>query len=408
MASGTVTADYRVPPTDAERAMTALSQAGFRTRQRSDEQNHPGVSIVTAERHYGMANPSAPLQRFHMWEAEQALTAAGVTHQAHSHGIVMVGGTPGHETYEVRTPSNHQTGLKILAADQEELDQQLGSIAGLLGVPRDDLALHPTPAFIPSPAEAVALPIDELAIRLLRWLAQRDRPVSRSTLTDVAAWQGADTAEVLPNFVMALAEAWDWLTSHGLLSRQAGPVTDDLWFVTRLGRDLARDDKALPRLRATQRLDVDLHPRLSHRIRPQFLLGEYELASFAALREVEIRVRELTSASNADYGVKLMDLAFREGGPLSDPALEPSEREATKALYRGAIGVFKNPPSHRQVEFDDPTQAAEVVLFADLLLRLLDQLAHRLNLPPEAPPPSAQSPASARSISPRSSSSSPC
>lgn len=41
-------------------------------------------------------------------------------------------------------------------------------------------------------------------------------------------------------------------------------------------------------------------------------------------------------------------------------------------LFRGAIGVSKNPVSHRQVDYADPTLASEVVLLADLLLRMLD------------------------------------
>lgn len=48
------------------------------------------------------------------------------------------------------------------------------------------------------------------------------------------------------------------------------------------------------------------------------------------------------------------------------------------ALYAGAIGVVKNPTSHRQVEYDDPTEAAEAVLLAVLLLRLLDRRAKTL------------------------------
>lgn len=43
-------------------------------------------------------------------------------------------------------------------------------------------------------------------------------------------------------------------------------------------------------------------------------------------------------------------------------------------FFKGAIGLFKNPSSHRKVDFSDPTEAAEVVLLADLVLRLLDKI----------------------------------
>jgi hypothetical protein len=44
------------------------------------------------------------------------------------------------------------------------------------------------------------------------------------------------------------------------------------------------------------------------------------------------------------------------------------------ALFWGAIGLFKNPSSHRQVDFEDATLASEIVLFADLLHRMLDRV----------------------------------
>jgi len=46
-------------------------------------------------------------------------------------------------------------------------------------------------------------------------------------------------------------------------------------------------------------------------------------------------------------------------------------------LFKGAIGVLKNPGSHREVEFEDPTEAAEAVLLADLLMRILDRIEVR-------------------------------
>jgi uncharacterized protein YceH (UPF0502 family) len=90
-------------------------------------------------------------------------------------------------------------------------------------------------------------------------------------------------------------------------------------------------------------------------------MGEYELAAFAAMREVEIRVRELAKADTSAIGVKLMRSAFKPEGGMME-------------LFAGAIGTFKNPPSHRQVDYDDPTEASEVVMPADLLMRVLDRL----------------------------------
>lgn len=111
------------------------------------------------------------------------------------------------------------------------------------------------------------------------------------------------------------------------------------------------------------------------KVQTQFLLGEYELAAFAAMREVEIRVRELAHADNSLIGVKLMREAFKpDGGPLADENLDAGERVGMMELFAGAIGTFKNPPSHRQVDYDDPTEASEVVMLADLLMRILDRL----------------------------------
>jgi uncharacterized protein (TIGR02391 family) len=134
----------------------------------------------------------------------------------------------------------------------------------------------------------------------------------------------------------------------------------------------------LGRLQAGQRLDVDLHPTLAWTVRRQFLMGEFELAAFAALKEVEVRVRTLGGFGSDSIGVPLMTAAFSSKRPLRDVSAEGGEQEAVMSLFRGAIGTFKNPSSHRAVDYDDPVLAAEVVLLADLLMRLLDRVEARL------------------------------
>lgn len=59
---------------------------------------------------------------------------------------------------------------------------------------------------------------------------------------------------------------------------------------------------------------------------------------------------------------------------MADEHLDAGERVGMMELFAGAIGTFKNPPSHRQVDYDDPTEASEVVVLADLLMRILDRL----------------------------------
>jgi uncharacterized protein (TIGR02391 family) len=98
------------------------------------------------------------------------------------------------------------------------------------------------------------------------------------------------------------------------------------------------------------------------------------MAAFAAMKAVEVRVRKMAGLADYLIGVKLMQTAFGTDGPLEDPTIESGEREARRNLFAGAIGTIKNPTSHRDVRYDDPTEASEAVLLADLLMRILDRV----------------------------------
>jgi uncharacterized protein (TIGR02391 family) len=216
---------------------------------------------------------------------------------------------------------------------------------------------------------AMALPSDELAVRLLRAITSgesregfffgKDRVIS-PTGTDVELQR-------------RLEEAFAWMEREVWIAHEPTQSSTNWFFVTRRGWEVLQDPAGLARARAEARLQVELHALLATRVQAQFMLGEYEAAALLAMREVEICVRDKAGADDADIGVSLMKMAFGEDGPLTDPGLERGEQQARMALYWGAIGVFKNPSSHRQVDFDDPTLASEVILLADLLLRLLDR-----------------------------------
>jgi uncharacterized protein (TIGR02391 family) len=229
----------------------------------------------------------------------------------------------------------------------------------------------------PVPVDAIRrLALPDLAFEALRELVQATGSLHRNNWLR-GAQMGLQDEPDAKELLRSLAEAWDWLTAKALISRD--PEQGGEWsFVTRRGRELAAMEDGRSRLLAEERLDVDLHPLLERRVRRLFLQADYELAAFEAMKQIEVRVRGLAGAPPSVVGVKLMRDAFGEKGRLRDPSMEGGEQIATMELFAGAMGVFKNPTSHRPVEFDDPTRAAEVVLFADLLMRVLDDVEARV------------------------------
>ncbi len=181
----------------------------------------------------------------------------------------------------------------------------------------------------------------------------------------------------------AYNEGWEWLAARGLITQSAISERRDWWTVSRLGARVAREQNPSAHLRSAALLDADLHPTIGETVRSLFTQGQYELAAFEAMRQVEIRVRALAGATDRDVGTHLMRLAFDPvAGPLADPQQEKGERQATSDLFAGAMGTFKNPTSHRQVTYQDPSEASEVALLADLLLRILDRRAATLSPAP--------------------------
>jgi uncharacterized protein (TIGR02391 family) len=214
-----------------------------------------------------------------------------------------------------------------------------------------------------------ALPVDERSLAVLRDLVDTNEWNEHNYLL---AYRGSPASS-------AIAEATAWLRGHAFIARTPGQSSGDAIFVTAGGHAALAQGNAT--VRAAAALEAGLHPLLEQRVRRQFLLGEYEQAVFVAMKAVEVRVRALSGLGDAMVGVPLMTQAFREGGPLADPDAVPAERQGVMALFQGAYAVLRNPAGHREVDYDDVTEAAEAVGLASLLMRILDRVEQRLSGP---------------------------
>jgi len=234
-----------------------------------------------------------------------------------------------------------------------------------------------------SEQDVLDLPVDELAFRALHYIKATNE-------WNLYNWLNSfRNRGVRGPALRALSEAGEWLRTHGLVAWNPDQSDAQAIFITRLGERALAD--GLPTIRAIHRLDIDLLPELQARARPQFLRGDFETASFVAMREVEVQVREQAGLRNSQLGTALMQEAFKPpknadgttAGPLYRSDVDGGESVALMDLFKGAVGLFKNPPSHRRVTFDDPTEAAEIVLLADLLLRLLRKIPPATSSTPE-------------------------
>lgn len=119
------------------------------------------------------------------------------------------------------------------------------------------------------------------------------------------------------------------------------------------------------------------HPLIVKKAYPALRREEFDTAVFRAFKAVEVRVRELTRLPSDLVGTALMRRAFDvDNGPLSNPEAPRAEREALSHLFAGAVGCYKNPHSHREVEVTF-NQAFELLLVASHLLQVLDHATKR-------------------------------
>lgn len=228
----------------------------------------------------------------------------------------------------------------------------------------------------PPPEEVLKLEPEELAVFLLEYLREVEKSSPGSlnrynfTLESTLGFYAKDKYDEVSK---VMTEAWIWLEREGMIGPRPG--TQGEWvFITRRGQGLINKADLTTHLKGSFLPEQSLDPVLARKVRPLFIRGDYDTAVFQAFKEVEIRVRNNASLPIDLIGVELMRKVFHpDNGPLTDKEQILAEREATSHLFAGAIGLLKNPSSHRDVNLNDPGEVAELILLANYLLRLADR-----------------------------------
>jgi uncharacterized protein (TIGR02391 family) len=246
---------------------------------------------------------------------------------------------------------------------------------------------------VSDPQTFLALEVPEAALVLLQHLASNSegasamRPVHIGNFFNEAATPANGYISIDPKAAQhkeAITEhliaAWQWLLREGLLL--PAPGNTQSWVYVGSRGHAAVKKEAFDKYRHAALLpQAMLHPSIAATVFSAFLRGEYDIAIFAAFRAVEDTVRKVCGFPNQLVGSALMRKAFDlKTGPLLDANVVPGEQQAMADVFAGAMGLFKNPTSHRLNAFNSAEQAVSLVLFANYLINLVYERARENGL----------------------------
>jgi uncharacterized protein (TIGR02391 family) len=205
-----------------------------------------------------------------------------------------------------------------------------------------------------------------------RILEPDPKPVKRGAVITLDSVREVESSED------DLFEFWEELKTKGLI-RPVDRLNPEWFVLTEKGKQVAAAedyDLTLPSLQL-DKLVCDA--KLRSIVQRPFENQDFEDAVFKAFKHVEERVRAKASLPASEVGASLVTAALHhQRGVLKALNCHTvSEEEGVFMLFKGAIQSFKNPSSHRTVDWNNPQRATQAILLADFLLGVLDNTTTR-------------------------------
>jgi uncharacterized protein (TIGR02391 family) len=242
------------------------------------------------------------------------------------------------------------------------------------------MSLHKTIySIITNPEELLKLDLEDVAAVILESLNSIEHlQLNRNDFAMQRTVQEYPPA-YYERLLKALMTGWGYLEREGLIAEM--PTKAGWYFITDKGKTI-RSREDLNAYRSSRMLPKYLlHPIIARKVETAFQNAEYDTAVFQALREVEVAVRNASGFSPTDISAALMRKAFDpKTGPMRDDTATDMEKLAISEMFAGLIGAYKSPRSHRHVVLD-AVEAAEIIVFASHLLKIVDARAAKMDRP---------------------------
>jgi uncharacterized protein (TIGR02391 family) len=112
--------------------------------------------------------------------------------------------------------------------------------------------------------------------------------------------------------------------------------------------------------------------RIVNVAREAYVVGVYTEAVRRAYVELINEVKRKAETPPELDGVALMNSVFSKRNPVLRVSDDPDQQEGCMNLFKGAVSMIRNPPSHSNQVKLDKDEADELLWFATYLFRILD------------------------------------